>query len=292
MSIKTTLILTNTDVVANSPIGLFDSGVGGLSIFRHLQQVLPHEHYLYYADTLNVPYGNRDNEEISELTLDAVDWLITQKCKLVVIACNSASAHGLELARQKYPNTPIVGLVPALKPAVKSSRSKKVAVMATGATLNGDLLNHVIDEVASPNQVMVVKWFEPDLVPWVEAGMPQTSVTAKLLKKQLHQFYNQGIDQLVLGCTHYPFFRDFLVAEVNKHHMDIDVIDSGRAIANRVKDLLLKQNLLMTVKLANEATHQQMWQKQAQLQVGSLSFYASLYDDNLKQVVKRLLSQT
>lgn len=289
---KTTLITTNTDVVANAPIGLFDSGVGGLSVFRHLQQVLPHEGYLYYADTLNVPYGNRDNNEISALTLNAVDWLIEQKCKLVVIACNSASAHGLELARKKYPNTPIVGLVPALKPAVQFSKTKKVAVLATGATLNGDLLNNVIDDVASPNQVTVVKWFEPNLVPWVEAGMPQTSDTAKLLKKQLHQFYNQGVDQLVLGCTHYPFFRDFLMAEVNKHHMDMDVIDSGRAIANRVKDLLLKQNLLIELKQTDETTCQQMWQKKAQLHVGSLSFYASLYDDNLKQVVTRLLSQT
>ena len=139
----------NTDKKAlnqdrDAPIGLFDSGVGGLSIYKHLAEQLPAERYVYYADTLHVPYGNRDSDDIQALTLTAVEWLYQQGCKLIVIACNSASAYALDAARQQYPQLPIVGLVPALKPAVLTSQSGHVAVLATKATLNGTLLNQVI----------------------------------------------------------------------------------------------------------------------------------------------------
>lgn len=298
----------NNPLTAHSPIGLFDSGVGGLSVYRHLQQLLPDEQYLYFADTLNVPYGSRSSEQISELTLQAVDWLVAHDCKLVVIACNSASAHGLALARERYPNIAIVGLVPALKPAVKTSQTKKVAVLATQATLDGYLLNEVIDEVATPNDTQVIKWYEPDLVPWVEAGMPTDSPTAQKLKQQLHEFYAQGADQLVLGCTHYPFFRDFLQAEISQQKMDVTVVDSGRAIAKRVHNLLSDRGLLAKkyplinsnqqnslaypTQTETMATKKATWQQDAQLTIGELSFYASLYDDKLGEVVKRLLEQT
>ncbi|PNK61845.1 glutamate racemase [Psychrobacter sp. FDAARGOS_221] len=224
-----------------APIGLFDSGVGGLSVYMHLKQALPNERYIYYADTLNVPYGPRSSAEIQQLSLTAVDWLVSAGCKLIVIACNSASAHALQLARQKYPQTPIVGLVPALKPAVLNSVSKSVAVLATKATLDGALLNAVIDDYALPAQVKVIKWFNPDLVPWVEAGMPMHCDTALRLKQQLTQFAEEQVDHLVLGCTHYPFFRDFVIDEVARQNLGITVIDSGAAIANRVKDLLQQQ---------------------------------------------------
>lgn len=225
-----------------APIGIFDSGVGGLSVYMHLKQQLPNEHYLYYADTLHVPYGPRSSAEIRQLTLTAVDWLVASGCKLVVIACNSASAHGLQSAREKHPNIPIVGLVPALKPAVLDSSSKCVAVLATQATLDGELLNAVISDYALPAQVNVVKWFDPDLVPWVEAGMPLDSETPKRLKSQLRNFAQQQVDHLVLGCTHYPFFRDFVMQQVAEDNLGIKVVDSGAAIADRVKSLLQQQS--------------------------------------------------
>lgn len=230
----------------SAPIGIFDSGVGGLSVYLHLKQQLPNERYLYYADTLNVPYGPRSSAEIKELTLVAVDWLVAAGCKLIVIACNSASAHALQLARQKYPMIPIVGLVPALKPAVLNSSSKSVAVLATQATLDGELLNTVIRDYAMPAQVTVVKWFDPDLVPWVEAGMPIDSATPERLKAQLKNFASQKVDHLVLGCTHYPFFRDFVLAEVANENLGINVVDSGAAIAARVKDLIQQSDSKMT----------------------------------------------
>ncbi|WP_261863758.1 glutamate racemase [Psychrobacter sp. JCM 18900] len=195
-----------SDKNRSAPIGVFDSGVGGLSVYLHLAQQLPTERYVYYADTLNVPYGNRDSEDIEALTLKAVEWLHKQGCKLIVIACNSASAYALDTARRCYPHIPIVGLVPALKPAVLASKSAHVAVLATKATLNGTLLNDVIINFAKPNNTVVTKYFDPQLVPWVEAGMSEQDETAERLRQQVRVFANAGVDQLVLGCTHYPFF--------------------------------------------------------------------------------------
>ena len=235
-----TAITSSSSVILpySAPIGIFDSGVGGLSVYLHLKQQLPNENYLYYADTLNVPYGPRLSSEIKALTLIAVDWLVAAGCKLIVIACNSASAHALPHARQKHPHIPIVGLVPALKPAVLNSSSKNVAVLATKATLDGELLNTVISDYALPANVNVVKWFDPNLVPWVEAGMPLDSETPERLKRQLKSFAEQRVDHLVLGCTHYPFFREFVLAEVESENLGIKVVDSGAAIAARVKALL------------------------------------------------------
>ena len=235
-----TVITSSSSVILpySAPIGIFDSGVGGLSVYLHLKQQLPNEHYLYYADTLNVPYGPRSSAEIKALTLIAVEWLVAAGCKLIVIACNSASAHALPHARQKHPHIPIVGLVPALKPAVLNSSSKNVAVLATKATLDGELLNTVISDYALPANVNVMKWFDPNLVPWVEAGMPLDSETPERLKCQLKRFAEQRVDHLVLGCTHYPFFREFVLAEVESENLGIKVVDSGAAIAARVKALL------------------------------------------------------
>lgn len=259
----------------SAPIGLFDSGVGGLSVYQHLQNKLPNEQYVYYADTQYVPYGSRSCTQIRQLTLTAVEWLVGYGCKLIVIACNSASAHALTHARQRYPHIPIVGLVPAIKPAVLASHSKHIAVVATQATLNGHLLNEVIDSIATPHQTKVTKWFEPSLVPWVESGMPASSPTAHILKQQLHHFYTQEVDQLVLGCTHYPFFRPFVDAEISQQSWNIHIVDSGLAVANRVHDLL---------------QHQGSLQSQAQ-QDNTLFFYATKVDVNLLPVIQRLISQ-
>lgn len=265
---------------ASAPIGLFDSGVGGLSVYLHLAQQLPAERYVYYADTLHVPYGNRDSQDIETLTLIAVEWLYQQGCKLIVIACNSASAHGLEAARQHYPHLPIVGLVPALKPAVMASQSGHVAVLATKATLDGTLLNQVITNIATPNGTKVTKYFDPQLVPWVEAGMPAISETAQRLKQQLLDFAHADVDYLVLGCTHYPFFKDFLLNEIDVQQLAIQIVDSGQAIAARVQFLLAEQNLL--AKPENVITS-------SEYGIPPLIFYASKHDNKLDRLVTRLL---
>lgn len=275
----------------SAPIGLFDSGVGGLSVYLHLAQQLPHERYVYYADTLHVPYGNRDSEDIKALTLVAVEWLHQQGCKLIVIACNSASAYALETARHYYPHVPIVGLVPALKPAVLASKSHHVAVLATKATLNGTLLNDVINNIASPKATRVTKYFDPNLVPWVESGMPRDSKTAQDLREQLQVFAQDGVDQLVLGCTHYPFFKAFLWQEITQQQLTIEVVDSGHAIAERVKQLLLINQLSA---LPDETLNNDILKNSAPISaniVPPLTFYATHYDENLHIVIQSLLGK-
>lgn len=267
-----------TDPKRRAPIGLFDSGVGGLSIYKHLAEQLPAERYVYYADTLHVPYGNRDDRDIERLTLAAVTWLYEQGCKLIVIACNSASAHALETARRYYPQLPIVGLVPALKPAVLASQSGHVAVLATKATLDGTLLNKVITEVAAPSHTTVTKYFDPMLVPWVEAGMPKNSETAGRLRDQVRRFADDQVDYLVLGCTHYPFFKPFLQIEIDKQQLSMQIVDSGQAIAARVQSLLIERDLLA-----------EQMNTEAHCNCQPLTFYASKYDKFLPKLVQQLV---
>lgn len=274
-----------------APIGLFDSGIGGLSVYLHLAQQLPAERYVYYADTLNVPYGSRDSADIEALTLTAVEWLCKQGCKLIVIACNSASAYALEAARRRYPQVPIVGLVPALKPAVLASKSGRVAVLATKATLNGTLLNDVINNFAKPNSTTVTKYFDPQLVPWVEAGMPEQDDTALCLRQQLQVFVNDGVDQLVLGCTHYPFFKAFLLDEIAQQQLPMQVVDSGQAIAERVKQLLVTNQLSA---FFDDGTDNSCAEIASGNSVGirpPLTFYATKYDEKLGVLIERLLGK-
>lgn len=220
-----------------APIGVFDSGVGGLSVYLHLKTLMPNERFIYYADTANVPYGSKSGDEILLLTLQAVARLCKRGCKLIVIACNSASAHALKALRERC-SVPIVGLVPAVKPACSLTKTCQIAVLATRATLNGYLLNDVINDVATPQGVMVHKHFEPTLVPWVESGMPIDSQVANLLIRQTKQWADMGVDVIVLGCTHYPFFKGFLQTFIRQENLDVQLIDSGMAIAQRVKSLL------------------------------------------------------
>lgn len=231
-----------------APIGIFDSGVGGLSVYLHLHHLLPNETFIYYADTKNVPYGEKSPDEIVALSKQAVQFLADKGCKLVVVACNSASAYALQELRASFA-MPIVGLVPAIKPACQLTKSKKVAVLATKATLTSNALAQVIDAFATPQDIDIYKHFEPRLVPWVESGMPIDSEVANLLIKQMHTWLDYGVDTLVLGCTHYPFFKDFLQENIEKNQYNIKIIDSGLAIAQRVAFLL------KTHKLATTATN-------------------------------------
>ena len=267
----------------SAPIGLFDSGVGGLSVYLHLAKQLPNERYIYYADTKNVPYGARSSDEIARFTLAAVSWLYEQGCKLIVIACNSASAYALDQARQLYPQLPIVGLVPALKPAVLASKTKHVAVLATQATLTGKLLNQVITEIAQPLETSVTKCFDPQLVPWVEAGMPAQDATALRLSERLDEFHRLGIDHLVLGCTHYPFFKPILQTQIAQKNLGITVVDSGAAIAARVQQLLAEatppSDSQLTL-LPAAATSPPM-----------LDFYATYYYPAIGDLVHSLINQ-
>lgn len=275
---------------ANAPIGVFDSGLGGLSVLAHLVDLLPQERYFYLADTLHVPYGLRGSEEIRQLTINAVDWLVDQGCKLVVVACNTASAHGLQAVRERYPSLPIVGLVPAIKPAVLRSQTKQISVLATPATLHGQLLNEVIEQVAMPHGVAVHKYSLVSLVPWVEAGMPGDHQAVHDLEHLLQQLMDKRVDQLVLGCTHYPFFKTYLQHKLSMMaptgiptqdatpdaNYRLDLIDSGDAIAKRVVALLGRSGALRSA---------------SPLGATSLQFYTTADLASTTKVAKRLLQQ-
>ena len=236
---------------ANAPIGVFDSGMGGLSIVRELQAYLPHEHIMYFADTLHVPYGGRSDEDIRQLTANAVDWLYQQGCKAVVVACNTASAFSLTHLREKYgEGFPVIGLVPALKPAVLKSQSKVVGVLATPGTLRGTLLHDVIEQVAVPNQVQVLTAVSPALVPFVERGEQDSAACRDELQRVLLPLKEAGVDHLVLGCTHYPFLRDSIQAVFGQQFV---LVDSGLAVARQTGRVLAAKSLVRALRGQQQA---------------------------------------
>lgn len=223
-----------TDDAASSPIGVFDSGVGGLSVLAELKRLLPQEDFLYYADTAHCPYGERDPGDIGRLTLRGVRWLEQQGCKLVVIACNTACAFSLASVRSGV-GIPVVGLVPALKPAAERSVSRVVVVFATPVTLEGSLLEEVIQTAADPLGVRVLKVWHRDLVPLVEAGQADSPRSRELMRELLTPAAEAGADALVLGCTHYPFLIPAIRAEFGD---TFTLHDSGAGVARRTRALL------------------------------------------------------
>lgn len=228
-----------------APIGVFDSGMGGLSVVAELHRHLPRESILYYADTAHVPYGNRSDAEILALTARAVAWLFQKGCKVVVVACNTASAFSLNSLRQHYgKRLPIIGLVPALKPAVAATQSGVVAVLATAGTLRGDLLNTVIRQIAEPAGVQVLTTFSAALVPFVEQNLHHSPECESELRRVLQPLCDAGADQLVLGCTHYPFLSTAIGRAVG---MQLNLIDSGAAVARQTVRVLIDHALLRPI---------------------------------------------
>lgn len=234
---------------ANAPIGIFDSGVGGLSIAIEIARHLPNEHIVYYADTANVPYGPRDDQNIRELTAHAIEWLYRQGCKAAVVACNTASAFSLDYLRDYYgEHFPIIGLVPALKPAVLQTQSKVVAVLATPATFRGKLIKDVIQNFAEPMGVNVLSVTCLDLVPFVEAGQQNSEACKAILRKVLDPVVDQNADYLVLGCTHYPFLRENISALYQDR---LTLVDSGLAVARQTSRILFKNKLIAEETIAD-----------------------------------------
>lgn len=245
----TQLKMTDTQIQsypdAQAPIGIFDSGIGGLSVAQEIAQYLPNERFIYFADTAHVPYGPRTGEDIRRLTAQGIDWLYQQGCKAVVVACNTASAFSLDYLRDHYgAHFPIIGLVPALKPAVLQSKSKVVAVLATPATFRGQLIKDVVHKFAEPLGVKMIPITCLELVPLIEAGQQMSAYCLELLKKILQPAVDQGADHLVLGCTHYPFLKS---AIEQLYGSQLKMVDSGVAVARQTSRILSKNGLLNDV---------------------------------------------
>ncbi|SMB95848.1 glutamate racemase [Deinococcus hopiensis] len=235
-----------------APLGVYDSGMGGLSVLAELRRALPHENFLYLGDTAHVPIGARPEDEIRDLTAQAVAALHARGAKGVVVACNTASAFSLTHLREKYPALPIIGLVPAVKPAVAATRTGVVGVLATPGTLRGTLLADVIRQFAEPAGVRVLTAVSAELVPLVEAGQAESGRTREVLRGALTPLAEAGADQLVLGCTHYPF----LAAGIHSEFGDtFTLVDSGAAVARHTRRVLEERDLRSRVQEPGEVTY-------------------------------------
>lgn len=222
----------------NAPIGVFDSGVGGLSVAREIRTLLPAESILYFADTLNCPYGGRPLEEIRRLSLTAGTELVARGAKIIVVACNTASGAALETMRETLP-VPIVGMEPAVKPAVAGTRAGRVGVMATEATLRTERFQRLIREHGG--DVEVVAQGCRGLVELVEAGELAGPRVREALTDLVVPLRSAGVDTVVLGCTHYPFLRDEIEQAMGP---GVRVIDSGPAVARQVERVLTGRDAL------------------------------------------------
>ena len=221
------------------PIGVYDSGVGGLSVLRAIRTALPHEDLLYLGDQANVPYGERSLEELRELARGVTRFMLTQGAKLIVIACNTASAAALKTLRQEYPEVPFVGMEPAVKPAAEQTHSGKVGVLATPSTFQGELYASVVERFASG--VEIYQETCPGLVSQIEQGRLETPKTRRILETALLPLMARGVDTLVMGCTHFPFIIP-LIEQITEGKAR--VIDPAPAVARQTLRVLEERGLL------------------------------------------------
>ena len=226
----------------NNPIGVYDSGFGGLSVWRELHRALPRESLIYLGDGKNCPYGTKSEEQIRELAEKAVGDLVERGCKMVVVACNTATAAAIEYLRDRFSHIPIVGLEPAVKPACAMTRSKVVGVMATERSLAGRKFLSTLERYGQG--VEVLKVVGEGFVEAVEADAEQEPQTEELVRRAVEPMIERGADVIVLGCTHYPFLGDVIRRVVGDR--EVAVIDSGEAVEKRVESLLDKFDLRCT----------------------------------------------
>jgi glutamate racemase len=219
-------------------IGIFDSGVGGATVLRQLHDLLPNEALLYLADQARCPYGVRPTAELRALSAANTRWLLAHGAELIVVACNTASAAALHWLRHAFPGTPFVGMVPAVKPAVEQTRSGVVGVLATPATIEGELLDEVVMRWAGAAQV--VRQACPGLVEQIETGALEAPATTALLQRYLRPLLAAGADTIVLGCTHYPFLARQIrqIAGPN-----VVIVDAAPAVARQTARVLRERGL-------------------------------------------------
>lgn len=219
------------------PIGLFDSGVGGTSIWSEIHNLLPNENTIYLADSKNAPYGQKSKEEIIDLSFKNTEFLLHQNCKIIVVACNTATTNAIKELRTKY-DVPFIGIEPAIKPAALQSKTQTIGILATKGTLNSELFHK---SVANHPDVKIIEQIGHGLVQLIENGDIDSAEMEELLKSYLNPMVEKNIDYLVLGCSHYPY----LIPQIKKIiPPKIKIIDSGEAVAKQTQKILEQNNLL------------------------------------------------
>jgi glutamate racemase len=224
---------------ADGPVGIFDSGVGGLSVLRHVHAQLPQEHVLYFADSGFAPYGEKTEDWLVRRSVAISDFLISRGAKALVVACNTATVAAIKAVRHAHPSLPIVGVEPGLKPGAAATRNGKVAVLATESTLRGEKFLALRDQISSTSHAEFLLQPCGGLVERIEMGELSTEATVAMLDRFLAPLLDQGADTVVLGCTHYPFVREAIAQVVAaRGASDVTLIDTGDAVARQLARLL------------------------------------------------------
>lgn len=215
----------------NKPIGVFDSGIGGTSIWKEIHNLLPNEKTIYLADSKNAPYGEKSREEIIRLSMKNTDFLLKMNCKLIVVACNTATTNAIRELRAHY-NIPFIGIEPAIKPAAINSRTQIIGILATKGTLNSELFHKTTEMF---QHIKIIEQIGYGLVELIENGQIESPEMNQLLHSYLQPMIEANIDFLVLGCSHYPYLIPQIRKIIPNH---IHIIDSGLAVARQTQNVL------------------------------------------------------
>ncbi|MCH8533600.1 MAG: glutamate racemase [Flavobacteriaceae bacterium] len=252
-------------------IGIFDSGLGGTSIFKEVHELLPNENIIYLADSKNAPYGEKSPQEIIDLSLKNTKLLLQKKCKLIIVACNTATTNAIHILRQKH-SIPFIGIEPAIKPATLQTKNNKIGILATKGTLSSQLFSKTFKKYVNES-IQVTEIEGKKLVEAVESDLLNSTSFKSYFFQHIAAFKKQNIDSLVLGCTHYPY----LIPLINEFLPEVQIIDSGFAVAQQTKRVL-KQNQLL-----NQVQSSPKIQFYTNAQVEILSRLLSKHNSDFKQ---------
>lgn len=259
--------LNDNDSMEDRPIGFFDSGVGGLSVLKEAIKLLPNEDFIYFGDSKNAPYGVKSVAEVKELSFQAVEFLIKHKVKAIVVACNTATSAAIEDLRRNYSNIPIIGIEPALKPAVEMNNGGKIVIMATPMTLSEKKFACLMEKYKYKAEMVSLPC--AGLVEYIEKGIVQGEELNNFLKDKFsHLIYNE-ISSVVLGCTHYPFIKEELNKVLGKK---VKVIDGSLGTAAQLKRLITENNT-----------------RNKKESAGKVEIFNSLEDEHIIKISKKLL---
>lgn len=223
----------------NRPIGVFDSGVGGLTVVKQVMKTLPNENIVYFGDTARLPYGSKSKEAVTKFSRQIVRFLLTKDVKAIIIACNTASSNSLDILREEF-EVPLFGVViPGVEEALRSTKNKKVGIIGTAATIRSNAYKTLICE--SDSEIQVFSKPCPLFVPLVEEGWTENDIAKLTAERYLRELINQGIDSLVLGCTHYPLLKRCIGETVGDR---VKLVDPAKATAKRVEKFLEANQLL------------------------------------------------
>ncbi len=230
--------------ICSAMIGIFDSGTGGLSVFREIRKLLPQESYIYYSDNAHCPYGEKTKEYIIERSRIISEFLLSKGARIIVVACNTATAAAISTLRSEYPEIQFIGMEPAIKPAALSTRTGVIGVLATAGTLKAD--KYLINRGRWAENVRIVEHVGQGFVEAVENGMTEGPEAESIVRESLVPLLNEGADRIVLGCTHYPFLSETIkkVAFELYPERDTQVIDPAPAVARHLLDVMKEQGIM------------------------------------------------